>query len=536
MLASLELRYKPDHPDVIRTKSLIEALESQVSVADPVTSPVTLSAAQLQRRERLGQMAAEIESLDRQINFRTGEEKRLRDEIAEYQRRVEAVPGLESEWVALTRDYDTQQIAYKELLTKSGAAKVAVDLEEQQIGEHFRIVDPANVPVRPLPSIRTAGECGWPRTGLVLWTWRRSALGIQGRFLPHGCGGSRNPVPSGSCQRSICCDRSRKASSDPSGCRVFRGRVSWSCWRGLRGLGHEALAERSLSGDSVSRIDEALGRTHGVEQGLSPVAPSQTAFRPAWPITEELSETIRGRDGELRSVSGSPVGFSSAWSQRLVNSPLSDAGLLEQFRRLAGTLHKARRMNGLRSVMVTSATPGDGKTLTAINLALILSGSFNSEVLLVDADLRRPSIPSIVDFQQEAGLSEALSAKNEQKLALVRIAPHLTLLPAGQPIANSIEAVTSPRMQHILSEATSQYDWVILDAPPVGITTDARLLAEFVGGTLLVIRAGKTQHVDIEKALTALGREQILGVVLNGTTGPKEDATYYGEPYPGKKR
>jgi capsular exopolysaccharide synthesis family protein len=286
----------------------------------------------------------------------------------------------------------------------------------------------------------------------------------------------------------------------------------------------------------VSRIDEALSRTQGIEQGLSPAAPSQSAFRPAWPLVEDVPETFRGRDGELRSVAGSPVGFSSAWSQRLVNSPLSDAGLLEQFRRLAGTLHKARRMNGLRSVMVTSATPGDGKTLTAINLALMLSSSFNSEVLLVDADLRRPSIPSIVDFRQEAGLSEALTARSEQKLALVRIAPRLTLLPAGQPIANSIEAVTSPRMQQILSEAASRYDWIILDAPPVGITTDARLLAEFVGGTLLVIRAGQTQHADIAKAIAALGREQILGVVLNGTTGSKEDGTYYGEPYPGKNR
>jgi polysaccharide chain length determinant protein (PEP-CTERM system associated) len=154
MLASLELKYKPDHPDVIRTKSIIQSLESQVSAAEPNTSPVPLSSPELQRRERLGQMAAEIESLDRQIVFRAGEEKRLREEISEYQRRVEAVPGLESEWVALTRDYDTQQIAYKELLAKSGAAKVAVDLEEQQIGENFRIVDPANVPVRPLPSAR----------------------------------------------------------------------------------------------------------------------------------------------------------------------------------------------------------------------------------------------------------------------------------------------------------------------------------------------------------------------------------------------
>jgi len=280
----------------------------------------------------------------------------------------------------------------------------------------------------------------------------------------------------------------------------------------------------------VSRIDEALGRVGGADQAsLIPSAPSQTAFQPAWPIASDELEPARGRDGELRGPTGTPVGFSSAWSQRLVNSAQSEPALVEQFMRLAGTLHKARRMNGLRSVMVTSATPGDGKTLTAINLALVLSGSFNSTVLLVDADLRRPSIPSVVDFSQEAGLSEALSAKTEQKLALVRIAPRLTLLPAGRPISNSIEAVTSPRMQQILNEATNRYDWVILDAPPVGITTDARLLAEFVGGTLFVVRAGKSQHGDVTKAITALGHDQILGVVLNGTA-QQADVGYYGEP------
>jgi polysaccharide chain length determinant protein (PEP-CTERM system associated) len=159
LLASLELRYRPDHPDVIRTKTLIANLSAQVDKEAPDDASLqprnaSASTAELQRRERLAQMSAEIESLDRQIAFRTGEEKRLREEIAEYQRRIEAVPGLESQWVSLTRDYDTQQLAYKELLTKSGAARVAADLEEQQIGEHFRIVDSATVPVRPLPSNR----------------------------------------------------------------------------------------------------------------------------------------------------------------------------------------------------------------------------------------------------------------------------------------------------------------------------------------------------------------------------------------------
>jgi polysaccharide biosynthesis transport protein len=110
----------------------------------------------------------------------------------------------------------------------------------------------------------------------------------------------------------------------------------------------------------------------------------------------------------------------------------------------------------------------------------------------------------------------------------------LTLLPAGQPIANSIEALTSPRMRQILEEATARFDWVILDAPPVGPATDARLLTQMVGGTLFVIHAGQTQYGDVQKSIDGLGREHILGVVLNGVEAAPDDG-YYGVPRDGAR-
>jgi polysaccharide chain length determinant protein (PEP-CTERM system associated) len=158
-LARLELRLKPEHPDVVRTKRMIGDLEQQVAAAKLADSPTPPPAAvvtpeELQRREALRQQRAEIESLDRQMKFKEAEEVKLRGVMAEYQRRIEAVPGVESEWVALTRDYDTQQAAYKDLLGKSEQSKVAVDLERRQIGEQFRILDPAGVPVRPISPVR----------------------------------------------------------------------------------------------------------------------------------------------------------------------------------------------------------------------------------------------------------------------------------------------------------------------------------------------------------------------------------------------
>jgi uncharacterized protein involved in exopolysaccharide biosynthesis len=127
-----------------------------------------LTAADQARREELRQMRAEIESLDRQMAFKESEEKRIRNEIVEYQRRIEAVPGLESEFVALTRDYDTQQQSYKELLAKSTAAQLAEKLESQNIGERFRIVDPAQVPVHPLAAIRAQVNAGGIVAGLII--------------------------------------------------------------------------------------------------------------------------------------------------------------------------------------------------------------------------------------------------------------------------------------------------------------------------------------------------------------------------------
>lgn len=155
-LARMELRLKPEHPDVVRTKRLIAELEPKAAAESEQSAPdaPASSPEEALRRERLSQMRAEIESLDRQTQFKESEERRLRALAADYQRRIEAVPGVESEWSVLTRDYDTHQAAYKDLLSKSEASRVAMDLERRQIGENFRILDPARVPVTPVASSR----------------------------------------------------------------------------------------------------------------------------------------------------------------------------------------------------------------------------------------------------------------------------------------------------------------------------------------------------------------------------------------------
>jgi protein tyrosine kinase modulator len=157
-LAQLELRLKPEHPDIVRTKRTIAELEkaaaAEASAVTPSATATTpdpvVTTDDTVRRDRLQQMRAEIESLNRQIAFKEAEEQKVSASIRDYQGRIEAIPSVESAWASLTRDYDTMQIAYRALLTKSQDAKMAADLERDQIGEQFRILDPARVPVKPI--------------------------------------------------------------------------------------------------------------------------------------------------------------------------------------------------------------------------------------------------------------------------------------------------------------------------------------------------------------------------------------------------
>jgi len=177
-LSRLEQRLRPEHPDVVRARRQVKKLEEQVQEATAASAattpanaprpPTVTSPEEQQRRERLRAMHAEIESLDRQTTFKESEERRLRDVVTEYRRRIEAVPGLESEWLQLTRDYETEQTAYKDLLSKSEQSKVAVDLERRQIGEQFRILDPAGVPVRPISPNRMQINLIGLAVGLIL--------------------------------------------------------------------------------------------------------------------------------------------------------------------------------------------------------------------------------------------------------------------------------------------------------------------------------------------------------------------------------
>lgn len=226
--------------------------------------------------------------------------------------------------------------------------------------------------------------------------------------------------------------------------------------------------------------------------------------------------------------------FNRDYVDKLVVSNTVPQALREQYRRLAANLHHAQEEAGIKTLMVTSAVPDEGKTLTATNIALTLSESYRRRVLLIDADLRRPSLDEVFMLPKGFGLNEALTGRADRKVSIVQVSRNLSLLPAGAPDSDPMSTLTSDRMRNLIKEASSAFEWVIMDTPPIGILTDAKLLGTMVDGALLVVRAGRTPADLIQRAVDSLGKNRILGVVLNraerrgsGAQDYKYDYSYY---------
>jgi capsular exopolysaccharide synthesis family protein len=135
---------------------------------------------------------------------------------------------------------------------------------------------------------------------------------------------------------------------------------------------------------------------------------------------------------------------------------------------------------------------------------------------LIDADLRRPSLHEIAQVPGATGLGDTLKSSADQKLPVYSLSNTLTLVPAGKPDPDPMRALTSSRMQQILAEAATRFDWVLIDAPPIGPIVDTSLLAQNIDAAILVVRADHAHYTDVRRAVESLGRDRIIGVVLNG--------------------
>jgi capsular exopolysaccharide synthesis family protein len=312
----------------------------------------------------------------------------------------------------------------------------------------------------------------------------------------------------------------------------------------------------------MSRIHEALRRS-AEEEGASATAnmplpaddDSMTALTrepfPAEPDPERRQrpkasepapapdvKTEAAQDEEPAEPTGQPRRRRSIFERldgRLAEKVVADDNMSpvsrEQYRRLAGVLLDAQGNNGVRAIMVASAVPGEGKTLTATNLALTLSESYRRRVLLIDADLRKPTIHEVFRITAATGLLEGLDPHGSNKLVVRQMSPTLSILPAGRPTSDPMAALTSENMRHLLDEARATFDWVIIDTPPLMLLPDAHLLSSLVDGAVLVVKARSTAHDMVKRTADIIGRARVLGVVLN--QADERDQSHYGGYYGG---
>lgn len=178
----------------------------------------------------------------------------------------------------------------------------------------------------------------------------------------------------------------------------------------------------------------------------------------------------------------------------------------------------AKEASHCRKILFTSAAPGDGKTTTTVNLALTLA-EIETRVLLIDADMRKPTIHRYFSLDNRLGLSNLLSGMNKKSECIQSLPdqPNLSVIPSGVLPPNPSELLGSAAMEKLLAELEESYDYILIDTPPVNVVTDATAIAGKVDGVALVVSCGKTTLPEIEHTVEALrfAGANLLGVVMN---------------------
>ncbi|MGH7344160.1 MAG: CpsD/CapB family tyrosine-protein kinase, partial [Candidatus Rokuibacteriota bacterium] len=201
----------------------------------------------------------------------------------------------------------------------------------------------------------------------------------------------------------------------------------------------------------------------------------------------------------------------------------------EQYRALRHRIEELHKSANLSVVAVSSPEAGDGKTITAINLAGALAQSPEARILIVDADLRRSSMTEYLGLEDSRtkGLAGAILDSRLSLKDIVEPCPpfNLSVLQAGKRPSSPFELLKSPRLAQLLAEARQQYDYVVLDTPPLVPLPDCSVIGKSVDGFLVVVTAHKTHRKLLNEALSVLDPTTVLGLVFNANDAPR--ASYY---------
>jgi len=459
-LSQLLSEYKDTYPDVLRVKREIKDLEARIArgpSSDDLEEDVVVSGSDID---------TQVRTVEAEIKVRRHRAAEIQAQIKSLEGRMEQMPIREQELSTLLRDYETTNKRYQSLLASKESAKITEQMEKRQKGEQFRVLDPANLPVKPVKPDPLRVFLIGMTAGLVL-------------------GG---------------------------------GTIWWLDFRSLPYRRPEEI-ESSLGVPMLASIPHMF-MVGGPERNDGEPPPT------GWRRWVGRMKRLSFRSQEVNGVLAQrlPTGGKS---QRVLQAHMNALGA-EQFRVLAGRVVQVREKKGAKILAMTSSLAGEGKTTVALGLAITLARDYLEETILIDGDIRNPEVSTRMGLQDERGLINVLAGECTLDEALYQHThPNLRILSAGT-VEHGGRGLTATRvgMQELLADLRRRGVIVILDAPPILPMADMNLFSEVVDGIVLVVRAEQTPQVVVAEALRFLSGGSIEGVVLNDLVTPRHQ--YYG--------
>lgn len=311
---------------------------------------------------------------------------------------------------------------------------------------------------------------------------------------------------------------------------------------------YEAL-QKAESERALERAPEQSERAEPIESARTfsgmdrPAAVAEVEYEtplvPAGGPVEDTSFAAKAADGLLHLEAVA----SRAWSPSLAQLPslLERGPAVEQFRSLRSRIFELRDIRPLKTILVTSGMPQEGKSFVSANLALSLARHKNSKVLLIDGDMRRFTLHQILGCESQPGLAEYLGGKAGMLDVMQRAEPgvdansalpaalsNVTFIPGGNGGDRAADLSGSPRFGELIKAAAPYFDWIVVDSSPVIPVSDAVNLARACDGVLLVARGGVTKFPDAQRAQSELKASNVLGFVLNAVHEAPKVGDYYG--------
>jgi len=286
----------------------------------------------------------------------------------------------------------------------------------------------------------------------------------------------------------------------------------------------QAAAEREAAlTRATGRALEAVGSGQAGQQPFSEIA--SVAEIETEGVAEEPIETDAPID-QFRQFQQLRVMVSP--QSHLVSVTDKDSLAAEKFRFLAVRLRQMRQVRNLKKVLITSSVPQEGKSTVAANLACALGRRVRQRTLLIDGDLRRPSLSNLFSLGKIPGLCEWLQGDSGPAESIYHLEDvGVWILPAGSTPRNPLELMQSGRLSVLMNQLSNWFDWIIIDSPPVLPLADTSVWARLADGVLLVTRQGTSEKRQLQRGLEVIERTKLIGAILNSSSNASHNHYYY---------